>query len=111
MGDIRNLPRQPFHPCGAFYLFDKTVIPGEQNYLEQDPESRKIVESQIILDPGSHPASRDLAGMTSWGTVSDGGELARLCGESHWGLALQKEGIEQKDTVISKGPLLCQNSP
>jgi len=29
-----------------------------------------MVENEIILDPGSHPASRDLAGMTNWGTAS-----------------------------------------
>ena len=53
--------------------FHKTVIPGEQKDLERDPESRKIAESQIILDPGSHPASQDLAGMTNCSTVSNGG--------------------------------------
>jgi len=45
--------------------FDKTVIPGEPNDVGGDPESRKVVENQIILDPGSHPAPRDLAGMTN----------------------------------------------
>jgi len=65
-------------------LFDKAVIPGEQNDKERDPESRKFVQNQGILDPGSHPASvfaeaspdrpRDLAGMTNYNIVSfDGG--------------------------------------
>ena len=54
---------------------DKTVIPGEPNHLGRDPESRKIAESQAVVDPGSPPASvfakaspdrpRDLAGMTN----------------------------------------------
>ncbi|KPK31091.1 MAG: hypothetical protein AMK69_01465 [Nitrospira bacterium SG8_3] len=63
--------------------FDESVIPGEQNDVERDPESRKVAEDQAILDPGSHPASvfaeaspdrpRDLAGMTNYGTTSRGG--------------------------------------
>jgi hypothetical protein len=48
--------------------FHKTVIPGEQNDVERDPESTKLVENQIILDPGSHPDPRDLAGMTNYDT-------------------------------------------
>jgi hypothetical protein len=65
--------------------FDKTVIPGEQNDVKRDPwfdrlttlsevegESRKRGENQIILDPGSHPGSRDLAGMTNCDTTSGG---------------------------------------
>jgi hypothetical protein len=50
--------------------FDKSVIPGEPNDIGRDPESRKIAENQMILDPGSHPAPRDLAGMTNCDTVS-----------------------------------------
>ncbi len=45
--------------------FEKTVIPGGPNDVGRDPESRKITENQIILDPGSHPAPRELAGMTN----------------------------------------------
>jgi hypothetical protein len=55
--------------------FDKAVIPGEPKDFGRDPESRRILKYQIILDPGSHPASvfaeaspdrpRDLAGMTN----------------------------------------------
>jgi hypothetical protein len=45
--------------------FDKVVIPGEQNNFERDPESKKLAENQTILDPGSHPAPRNLAGMTN----------------------------------------------
>jgi hypothetical protein len=56
--------------------FDKTVIPGEQNDFGRDPESRKLAENQIVLDPGSHPAPRDLTGMTNYDTVSDGGGLS-----------------------------------
>jgi hypothetical protein len=62
--------------------FDEIVIPGEQNDIERDPESRKMVENQIILDPGSRPASvfakaspdrpRDLAGMTNYDTAFQG---------------------------------------
>jgi hypothetical protein len=32
-----------------------------------------MTENQIILDPGSHPATRDLAGMTNYDTASYGG--------------------------------------
>jgi hypothetical protein len=72
--------------------FDKAVIPGEPNPVSstgqacgRDPwfdrlttlsevegESRKVAENQILLDPGSHPAPRDLAGMTKWDTASKG---------------------------------------
>jgi hypothetical protein len=58
--------------------FDKSVIPGEQNYVQRDPwsdtlttlsevegESSKLAGNQVILDPGSHPTPRDLAGMTN----------------------------------------------
>jgi hypothetical protein len=63
--------------------FQKTVIPGEPKDLGRDPwfdrlttlsevegESRKLLENQTILDPGSHPAPRDLAGMTNYNTAS-----------------------------------------
>ena len=70
--------------------FDKTVIPGEPTSLprtrygvERDPwfdmlttlsevegESRKLSGNQLILDPGSHPAPQDLAGMTYYDTAS-----------------------------------------
>ena len=33
------------------WQFHKSVIPGEQNDLERDPESRKIEQTQNILDP------------------------------------------------------------
>jgi hypothetical protein len=56
----------------AVSQFDKTVIPGEPASLPRtrygvgrDPESRNIAGNQSILDPGSHPAARDLAGMTN----------------------------------------------
>jgi hypothetical protein len=52
---------------------DKAVIPGEPKVSGRDPESRRIVQYQLVLDPGSHPAPRDLAGMTNSGTSSDGG--------------------------------------
>ncbi len=51
--------------------------------MGEDPESRKVVENEIILDPGSDLASvfaeaspdrpRDLAGMTNYDTASQGG--------------------------------------
>jgi hypothetical protein len=50
----------------------KAVIPDEQYDVERDLESSKLAENQFILDPGSHPAARDLAGMTSYATVSGG---------------------------------------
>jgi hypothetical protein len=36
---------------------------------EVEGESRKVAENQVILDPGSHPAPRDLAGMTHGGGI------------------------------------------
>ena len=69
----------------AVSQFDEHVIPGEPKDPGRDPwfdrlttlsevegESRKIVSYQIILDPGSHPAPRDLAGMTNCDTASSG---------------------------------------
>jgi hypothetical protein len=61
--------------------FDKTVIPGEPASLPRtrygvgrDPESRKIAGNLIILDPGSHPAPWDLAGMTKCDTIFRGND-------------------------------------
>ena len=54
---------------------DKPVIPGEPRDCGRDPESRKVARNQIILDPGSHPAARDLAGMTNCDTASDPGGI------------------------------------
>jgi hypothetical protein len=64
---------------------EKSVIPGEPNDCGRDPESRKLAENEIILDPGSRPASvfaeaspdtpRDLAGMTNYDTASRGREI------------------------------------
>ena len=39
--------------------------------MERDPESRKLAENKNVLDPGSHPAARDLTGMTNYDTASD----------------------------------------
>jgi hypothetical protein len=62
----------------AVSQFHKTVIPGEQNDVERDPESRKLAGNQVILDPGSRPAPRDLAGMTDCDTVYKGGAMGCL---------------------------------
>ena len=70
-GILLNLP-----PLEAVSQFDKPVIPGEPNHVGQDPESRKVVEIQIILDPSSRPAPRDLAGMMNYDTASRGGEMS-----------------------------------
>jgi hypothetical protein len=51
---------------------ERIVIPGEPDHVWRDPESRKIGEDQMILDPGSLPAPRDLAGMTNCDTASLG---------------------------------------
>ena len=56
--------------------FDKTVIPGEQNYVERDPESRKLAENHS----GSRLASRsagfgrddELRKSLRWGKVREG---------------------------------------
>ncbi len=58
-------PPTSLPPSQAVSQFDKTVIPGEPNDVRRDPESREAVGNGIILDPGSHPAQRDLAGMTN----------------------------------------------
>jgi hypothetical protein len=63
--------------------FQTTVIPGEPKHFWRDPrfngltalsevegESRKLMGNQTILDPGSHPALRHLAGMTDFDPVS-----------------------------------------
>ncbi len=57
-------------PLETVSQFAKTVIPGEPNDYGRDPESRKPKKIQNILDPGSHPAPRDLAGMTNCDTAS-----------------------------------------
>jgi hypothetical protein len=59
-------------PKETMSQFDKTVIPGEQNNAERDPQSRRLSGNQVTLDPGSHPAPRDLAGMTKWDIASPG---------------------------------------
>jgi hypothetical protein len=57
-------------PSESLLQFDQTVIPGEPRNSGRDPESRKVGENQNILDPGSHPAPRDLAGMTNCDAVA-----------------------------------------
>jgi len=54
----------------------KTVIPDEPTAGWRDPESRTYKCYQYILDPGSHPAWRDLAGMTDYETASRGRGIA-----------------------------------
>jgi hypothetical protein len=39
----------------------------------RDPESSEVAKNSIILDPGSHPAPRDLAGMTNYDTAPQRG--------------------------------------
>jgi hypothetical protein len=41
------------------------LIPDERCYASRDPESRNTEQIERLLDPGSHPAPRDLAGMTN----------------------------------------------
>jgi hypothetical protein len=53
----------------------------------------KSGENQIILDPGSHPASRDLAGMTNYSTLSERGRKGLSCFNNEripWHLPLQR---------------------
>jgi hypothetical protein len=44
---------------------EETVIPDERCSASRDPESRKAKVIHKILDPGSRPVSRGLAGMTN----------------------------------------------
>jgi hypothetical protein len=44
----------------------------QSRLLGRDPESREVAEYQIIVDPGSPPAPRDLAGMTNYDTDTNG---------------------------------------
>lgn len=57
-------PHSRFPPSETGSQFYKTVIPGEPNNVGRDPESREAVGNRIIVDPGSHPTPRNLAGMT-----------------------------------------------
>jgi hypothetical protein len=65
--------------------FEKAVIPGKPNPVSSTgqacgarPGIQETGKIQIILDPGSHPALRDLAGMTNYDTAfpSRGGLFA-----------------------------------
>ena len=47
-------------------------LPRTRYGVGRDPESREIAENIRILDPGSHPAARDLAGMTNFDTILSG---------------------------------------
>jgi hypothetical protein len=57
---------------------NKDVIPGTPT-KEDDTRarsealalSRKVEEYQVLLDPGSHPALRALAGMTNYGAETE----------------------------------------
>ncbi len=53
------------------------VIPDEDALGGRDPESRKCLPFQLLLDPGSRPASRNLAGMTKYDTVCQVGGKVR----------------------------------
>jgi hypothetical protein len=64
--------------------FEKNVIPGEPKDCGRDPESRKVAKNRNILDPGSHPVSRDLAGMTNCDTLSRRGAPGRFLGLFHF---------------------------
>jgi hypothetical protein len=68
MAGRRNPP-----PSETVSQFDKTVIPDERCYASRDPESRDTEQFQKLLDPGSRPASRGLAGITNCDTASQGG--------------------------------------
>jgi hypothetical protein len=73
---VTSTGQAQFYPSETVSQFDKTVIPGEQNDVERDPEFRKLSGNQVTLDPGSHPAPRDLAGMTNCDTASrEGGDV------------------------------------
>ncbi|KPK30183.1 MAG: hypothetical protein AMK69_04175 [Nitrospira bacterium SG8_3] len=88
----------------TFFQFDNVVLPGEPEDFGRDPwfdrpfdkltvlskveglttlseaegESREVAEYQIILDPGSHPAPRDLAGMTNYDKDTTGHETEAI---------------------------------
>jgi hypothetical protein len=65
-----NLPRARYGVVRDPW-FDRLTI-----LSEVEGESREVAENPIILDPGSHPAPRDLAGMTNRDKVSDRGGLS-----------------------------------
>ena len=49
-------------PLETVLQYDEAVIPGEPNDCGRDPESRKVAEIQIILDPPPSSAGDDELG-------------------------------------------------
>ncbi len=70
--DSLFLERLYRNPTKLSFRASPTSYQVRGRLVGRDPESRKVAENQIILDPGSHPAPRDLAGMTYYDTASDG---------------------------------------
>ena len=54
----------------AVSQYEKPVIPDERSAAKRDPESRNVQQFQKLLDSGSRPVSRGLAGMTNCDTIS-----------------------------------------
>jgi hypothetical protein len=102
-------------PSETLLQFDKAVIPGEPNDFGRDPESRRIVEYQIILGPGSHPAPRDLAGMTNCGTAARRGgyhlkverEFPRSLEWGGFAFAPKKKKVHLPFGNVIDGPQIC----
>jgi hypothetical protein len=70
---IRGLPRT-LYGVGRDPWFDVLTT-----LSEVEGESMEITKNQVILDPGSLPAPRDLAGMTNGDTVSEARGLLEWC--------------------------------
>jgi hypothetical protein len=94
-------------------------LPLTRYEVGRDPESRKITKkNQIILDPGSHPAPRDLAGMTNRETTSRRVKYSQqACSrEGRWHECQDKSGRGftrragnwAKGSVFQRSPIVVQ---
>jgi hypothetical protein len=62
-----------------------------------------LAKNEIILDPGSHPAPRDLAGMTNYDTASQAEYIVMRLNESclalYWGQCASVKRAEDVNTI------------
>jgi len=62
-------------PSTLLWTMSQSKMASSQDCeLVEQPESRKMKSYRRVLDPGSRPAARGLAGMTDCDTASIGGE-------------------------------------